>query len=131
LELIRIDPSSVHQFWPLVKQLIYIAMKRSDLGSFWYVEQCVLNGSMALWLVRDGQIKAAVVTEIFKNEWGCAGVIVACGGQNMSKWLHLIDGIEDHFRAEGCTKSRIHGRNGWERKLPDYRRKRVVLEKEL
>jgi hypothetical protein len=131
-ELICVDPARVSEFWPHVRGLIIEAMRRGDLSAYWPVESAVLQGRALLWLVWNGQtIEAATITEICQSEWRKVCVIVACGGKDMSRWLPLLDGIEQYAKAEGCSATRIMGREGWQRALPDYRRTKIVLEKEL
>jgi hypothetical protein len=130
-QLICVDPIRVPEFWPYVRPLIVRAMQRGG-GAFWPVESAVLQGRALLWLAWNGErIEAAAVTELQQSEWRKVCEIVACGGAVLARWIDLIDGIEQYARAEGATAVRIVGRDGWERVLRNYRRKRVVLEKEL
>jgi hypothetical protein len=76
---------------------------------------------------RDGRERPDALHE----RWRKVCVIVACGGSDMPRWLHLIEKIEDFARAEGCAATRIIGRKGWARVLAQYRTTRIVLEKEL
>jgi hypothetical protein len=129
-----VDPALVHRVWPLVSHLIRAAMQRGDIGSYRPVEEAVLAGRALVWLATDGQaIHAAAVTELHQTEWRKVCEIVACGGNDRARWLHLIETIEDFARAEGCSATRIIGRKGWARVLASkhYRTKRIVLEKEL
>jgi hypothetical protein len=131
-ELVCVPPDTVHKVWPLVRNLIYEAMRRGGLSSFGPVEETVLSGRGLLWLAWDGQIiHAAAVTTLSATEWRKVCEIVACGGKDMRRWIELIEGIEKFARAEGATATRIIGRKGWARVLRGYRAKRVVLEKEL
>jgi hypothetical protein len=127
-----IDPAHVRLVWPKVSDLIKKAMLRADLGSFGVVETAVLCGNNLLWLAwDDNEIAAAVVTEIGLTDRRKVCSIVACGGRDLDRWLGLISEIEAYAKAEGCSATRIMGRNGWERKLPAYRPFRVVLERTL
>jgi hypothetical protein len=132
MQLICVDPAVVARIWPAVSELIRTAMHRGGLGAYQPVADSVLAGRALLWLVTDGEIiRAAVVTELHVTEWRKVCVIVACGGKDMRHWLHLISGIENFARAEGCSAVRIVGRKGWARALAHYRTTRIVLEKEL
>ena len=132
MELICVPPDTVHKVWPQVRNLIYAAMKRGGISSFKPVEDSVLSGRALIWLAWDGvKVHAAAVTELHQTEWRKDCVIVACGGSGMDEWLPLIEGIEKFARAESCVAVHLIGRRGWERKLKDYRAKRVMLEKEL
>jgi hypothetical protein len=107
-------------------------MRRGGIAAFAPVEQAVLSGRALLWLATDGAtIHAAAVTELAASEWRKVCVIVACGGHDRARWLHLIGGIEEFARAEGCAAVRILGRKGWARVLPEYRMHRIVLERDV
>lgn len=132
IDLVCIDPALVSQLWPHVSHLIRRAMQRGNMGLFGPVESDVLAGRALLWLAADGvDIRAAAVTQIEHTETRKFCTIVACGGAHMRNWLHLIKGIEEFARAEGCDATRIIGRKGWQRMLNDYRATRVILQKEL
>jgi hypothetical protein len=132
-ELVCIPPDCVHLVWPRVAGLIEAAMRRGDLSSFAAVAAAVSAGRAQLWVASehpDG-IAAAAVTELHQPRRRKYCVIVACGGYDMARWLHLLAPIEDFARAEGCDAMRIMGRKGWARVLPDYKVNRIVLEKEI
>jgi hypothetical protein len=133
IEIACVPPDKVPLIWPRVSGLIYIAMKRGDLEQFAPVQEAVLAGRSQLWLaVQDrNEILSAAITELHATENRKVCVIVACGGSDMNKWLDLIGEIERFAKAEGCTRTRIVGRVGWERVLPGYRTRRIVLDKDL
>jgi hypothetical protein len=137
MEIACVDPEIVGKVWPLVAPLIHAAMKRGGIGAFAPVEESVLAGRALVWLAtEDAKIHAAAVTQLAQTEWRKVCEIVACGGNNRARWLHLIERIENFARAEGCAATRIIGRKGWARVLGrgrtrPYRITRIVLEKEL
>jgi hypothetical protein len=131
LQLIHVSPGNVGTFWPHVSPGIKEAMRRGGLGSFGYVERCVLGGQMDLWLAFDGKVHACAVTDICDTEWKRVCVITANYGHKAKSWIHLLDEIENWARERGCTATRIMGRYGWQRLLPAYRATRIVLEKAL
>ncbi len=133
-QLICIPPEVVGPVWEKVSGLIYVAMKKGQVGSFQPVNDAVLSGHALLWVAWDGEspnIEAAAVTRIEETEWRRVCTIVACGGYQMERWVHLLDTIDDYAREQKCSAMRIYGRGGWERVLPAYKRKRVILEKVL
>jgi hypothetical protein len=90
------------------------------------------NRAALLWLVWDGNnIRAAIVTSVSEVNGKKRCIIVACGGQDMSTWLHLLPQIEGYAKAEGCNSMAIMGRRGWQRMLKAYRPVAVTLEKAL
>jgi hypothetical protein len=131
-QLICIDPAQAHEFWPHVASLIKAAMEKGRLSSYADVEHAVRNGKALLWLAWNGEkIKAAAVTELTYANGEKFCTIVACGGHERSQWLPLIAGLEAYGRTQGCAAMRIYGRRGWRKLLPEYRTRRVLLEKEL
>lgn len=107
-------------------------MVRGGLNEFSEIEQAVLSGSMLLWIAWDGsKIIASAVTQLNRINGTKIGTIVACGGKELERFAPLIEGLEEHFRAEGCRVSRILGRPGWGRIYPDYIARAIVLEKAL
>lgn len=127
-----VDPALVHLVWPKASHWIKAALERGDMGTFSSVETDVLAGRALLWLVwNDPHLEGAAITQIEKTESSKVCTIVACGGDAMRSWVHLIADLEGYARQQGCTVSRIAGRFGWQRILPDYRTAKVILEKRL
>ncbi len=132
MNLIYIDRGRVPEVWPGVKHLIHRAMERGGLSTFAQIEKDVLAGAALLWLAWDGrEVHAAAVTQVHPTELGQDCVILACGGSDSSKWLTLIEGIETYARRADCDHVRIFGRKGWQAKLPGYKTRKIILEKEL
>jgi hypothetical protein len=132
MELLCIPPEHIAKVWPKVKPLIRSAMERADFGSFSPVERDVLESRALLWVAYDGKdIAAACVTQIEETERRKVCTLVACGGSQFRRWVGLLGEIEEYARAEGCSASRIIGRDGWAAVLPAYRHHCVVLEKDL
>jgi len=130
--LICIPPGQAHEFWPHVAPLIKAAMEKGRISDYVGVAHSVRNGTALLWIAWNGEkIKAAAVTELGQANGEKFCTIVACGGQERSQWLPLIENLEKYGRAEGCKAMRIFGRRGWLKLLPEYRPARVLLEKAL
>lgn len=127
-----VPPQLVKRVWPTVSKTLYNAMLRGGIGSFKVLEADVLSGGALLWVAaQSDEIVTAAVTQIGIGIRGKVCEIVACGGADTLHHLHLLKEIEDYARNENCRATRIIGRKGWVRALPDYRATRVVLEKEL
>lgn len=132
VKLSCVDPAMIEEFWPFARPLIERAVKRTNLSSWNEQEQSIIKGDQLLWLANDGKrIEAAATTHLTVGENGPVCTITACGGENMSQWLPLIEGIEKYARAEGCSCVRIFGRKGWSRVLAHYTTEHVVLERQL
>ena len=128
MKAICVDPARISEFWPHFKHLIDRAIIRVGRADPLIVESRVLDGNLLLWLAYDGQIvHGAAVTEL--DDGICT--IVACGGENLSLWLPLINDLEQFARDEGCKSVQIIGRKGWVRVLKNYKTKAVILERKL
>jgi hypothetical protein len=127
---ICVDPTIVRAVWPRVEAMLAPALRDDD--EFRAVAARVRDGSNLLWLASDGaEILAAVVTELYDEGGRKFCGIVACGGSEMARWGFLIGRLEQYARDEACHAVRINGRIGWARVFPEYRVKRVILEKEV
>jgi hypothetical protein len=131
-ELVCVDPKRVGEFWPHVGPLLKAACRRTELNAFADIEADILAGRSLLWLAWNGRtIEAVAATILISTEIGKVCIITACGGHEMTGWLPLIGGIEDHARAEGCSRIRIFGRKGWLRALDGFEEKHIIMDKEL
>jgi len=106
---------------------------KTNMGSLSELDTDVLSGRALLWIVHsDGHgIEAATVTRLDLTEHSKVCTILACGGVKRSRWLHLLEEIEAYAKAEGCGSTRLYGRKGWKRALPDYREIGIVMERKL
>lgn len=130
--LICVPPDRVAEVWPHVRHWIQAAMERADISSFARVEADALSGANLLWIATDGQsISAAALTDIQDTGRRKVCLLVANGGERMKDWIHLISGLEDYAKAEGCTAMRIVGPAAWTRVLDGYRERAVILERVL
>lgn len=127
-----IPRDSVDQAWPGVAKMIDEAYKFADeIMPFDILDQ-LRSGHRQLWVVWNGEsVVAAVMTRIIQLRSCRAVQITAAGGTEVDAWKDLITLIENFARHEGCRKVTIEGRPGWERLFKDYRRKRVVIEREV
>lgn len=131
-ELHCVAPGYLTAVWAKCQGSIREAMRRGGLGLFAAVEHAVMSGESQLWIAWDGtSIAGACVTSLHDTDAGRVCIIDACGAGDFDRVSHLLAGIEDFARDEGCVAVRIFGRKGWTRVLRDYDVKRVVLEKRL
>lgn len=124
--------ANVDQVWPTVANLVDEAYKFADEIMPHDMLDQLRSGHRQLWIVWNGEaIVAAVMTRIIQLRSCRAVQITAAGGSELEAWKDLITLIEDFARAEGCRKVTIEGRPGWERLFKNYRRARVVIEREV
>jgi hypothetical protein len=115
---------------------LHKAILRTGLSAFAAIERDILAGRALIWLAVSGEvgrlaIEAVASTSLQQVDAGKVCVVTACAGNDMSRWLPLIAGIEAYAREENCTCVRIFGRKGWLRALEGYREKHVILDKEI
>ena len=126
-------PEMAGDLWPHVRPMVGQAPIKTDMGSLRELDTDVLSGRALLWIVHSDSngIECAAVTRLDLTERSKVCTILACGGSHMRRWLHLLDGIEQYAKNEGCNGVRLYGRRGWKRALPEYREIGVVMERKL
>lgn len=131
-EAICVDPKVVREFWPHVRSFIKSACDRTGLTPFYSIEDDVLSGDELLWLAWNGEkVEAAATTRLVATGAKPVCELTACGGDDMRRWLPLLEKIEKFAKDEGCSCVRIYGRKGWLRVLQSYQLKHVILERPL
>lgn len=105
----------------MVEHYIEAAMKRAVFSTAADVIADLLNERALLWLVVDDTIKGAGVTQLNN---GVCEIVTFSGGLDH---LHLIETIRAFAKAEGCTKLRLIGREGW-KILPGFKTKAIIME---
>jgi hypothetical protein len=115
--------------WGLLEGLIE---KEDSLFTRDEIEHNLCYDLMQLWTVTDERGVAAVAVTQFQ-QFGdiliCA--VILLGGRGMSNWIHHMDDLEAWALSRGASRMKIHGRDGWERRLSGYRKTSIVLSKEL
>ena len=105
-----IPPQLAREIWPLVRDRLYAAVRRTDLSHSVDIARDVLHGDGVLWLACEGEeIEAAAVTLLTRTDRHLVCLITALGGSNMESWLPLLSEIEDWARSEGAALVRDHG----------------------
>ena len=131
-EIFQIPARAVPNFWHLAHDYLNDACNHTpcEYTAEMLLDEC-FTGNSQLWLVwsDDRGCECAVVTGIMPHNATC--IIKACGGKGIQHWLGLLDEIETWAKRQGCTTMRLFGREGWRRKLRDYRVTRVIMDKEL
>lgn len=127
-----LDAAQVDDVWPAVANRIDEAYKSADETMPHDILNQLRSGHRQLWIVWNGEaVIAAVMTRIIQLRAYSAVQVTAASGEDVGEWKDLITLIEDFARHEGCRKVIIEGRPGWERLFKNYRRARVVIEREV
>lgn len=131
MNLTLVPPVNVGGVWDGVSGLLDRVLKRSGAHTLASLRTELEAGRSQLWIASDDEIRAAAVTtiNIFPVDKVC--LIWLCAGRGRDGWIHLLADIEEWARGLGCRCTRIQGRPGWERVLPDYNKTSVTLEKRL
>lgn len=114
---------------PLIDRGVQIGCGRTTRDE---IVDTLERGVAQLWIVWSGRADAIVITSITEYPEFKACIIDLCVGENRKKWMHHLDEIEAHARKIGCDRMEIpFARPGWARGLPEYKKKRIFLEKKL
>ena len=129
-ELMLIPEEDVDELWIVAENFISAGLEGSELSEDEAKEQC-LDGRAQLWIAWSDHCEAVAMTHLIPTPSGLVCVLAACGGENRTRWLGLLEQIEQWARTEDCKAMRIFGRKGWAKVLHGYRVERLILDKEL
>lgn len=127
-------PDIASSQWPALRGMIDIGYAAG--GDFMpedLLDQ-IAAGKVLIWVAIDegtGVVHAAMTTELIPMRAGLVCWMGQCGGDRMREWVRFIVKIEEYARAEGCVKTILKGRPGWQGLLEGYKMRTVTLEKVL
>lgn len=125
-------PAMAEDLWPHVRAMARAALDKTDLGLLSDLDTDVLSGRALIWVVSGGKrIHCAAVSQIQNTQASKVCMILTCGGSEIKSWAHLLSGVEQYAREEGCDCVRFIGRKGWKRIYPEYREIGAVFERRL
>jgi hypothetical protein len=131
----QIPPDQVLFYWDTVFPWLEAAYAKTDIPTPESLLADLASGHKQLWVAYaeppDNRILCAVLTRLAKMLGGLHCEVVAAGGREITRWIHLMSSIEDWARLEGCVKVTVIGRPAWLRVLRNYRQRHVMLELEL
>jgi hypothetical protein len=130
---VAVHPDHLETGWPALEPHI---ARVCAFGGEWRPETVLrrcAEQSAQLWAVYDeARPIAAAVTEVIDKDLRRDCNIWLCAGSYSEQARDcLLREIEDWARRVGCERIQLVGRRGWEKKMPAYRRTRVILEKRL
>lgn len=132
VKLVCIPPDMIPKVWPMVREMVDRGYAEADELLPDDIEESLSNKKMLLWVALEGgHACAAMTTTLYRGRSGLHMYLVACGGDRLLVWKHLMAEIEKYARAEGCVKIRAQGRRGWLRTLHGFSIDRVIFEKRL
>lgn len=131
----EVTPDKIEAAWPALGPLIGPCID-TDLFDPIHIKTLLLRGVYKLWIAgtRKG-IEAIAMVEIIQAPkarclviWGCA----SADKSESERWIDHLPAIEQWAKERyGCIKSRVEGRKGWARKLPDHKLVGYILERTL
>lgn len=130
--MIPVKSADARAVWPHVSHFIQQAIDKTS-GNFELDDILALieEKKAQLFIVKDDELLSAWVTTIENSPSHKWIRVMWAGGKDMDRWLHFRESIEQWAKSIGCEKMIVAGRPGWERKLNDYTRTSVILEKVL
>ena len=119
-----------------VADCLSISVARDPMESLSDIMEALDAGEMTAWVASDGDnLHSVTVTEILEGGAGKQCFIRHCarakGGASLQDWLGFLPVIEEYARLNGCQTVELIGRAGWEKILPDFEKKAVLLRKTL
>lgn len=127
----RIWPEEWEAHWPQIQRSLDLIREYwEDLWTKESIYDCVMMGRWQAWgfgVERD-DLNVIVLTQITDFPAGRLLQIVLCWGNQLDKLLPTMEGAFERFAIESESRvCEIWGREGWERKLPRFKRFGVVL----
>jgi hypothetical protein len=128
-----VEPSLAYQVWDRVKDMIDMGYAAGDDFMPDDMLERIRYGRILLWaaIEEDGNILAAMTTELVPMRSGLVCWMCQCGGAGMPLWARFHTQIEEYAKTEQCVKVCLRGREGWQRILSGYRVRTVQMEKLL
>lgn len=108
--------------WPDVKPLVQRGLMHS-VGEYSVedIYMMIAVGRMQLWVVsEDIELRGIIITELlpYPREYICQVVIVA--GDEIDRWDHHLNAVEEWALELGATSMRAYGRLGWKPRAKEH-----------
>lgn len=134
IEVEAVEPGLASSIWPRVRDMIDIGYSAGDDLMPADMLERIRYGQVVLWVAienPDGNILAAMTTELVPMRSGLVCWMCQCGGDRLQDWSRFHVKVEEYAKAEGCGRVVLRGRPGWQRVLEGYTVRTVQLEKVL
>lgn len=117
--------------WMQARPLIERSVNRSDDVTIGDVEAALEAGNAQLWIVDQGMVILAAVTQLLNVKAGRQAFAWQMGGDFARAGEPLVAAFMEWARRQDCASVELNGRIGWRRKLPDWKAVSVTLRKDL
>jgi len=131
VDTLCVPPDRINEVWPHVAGWLSNAVGKCGDWTLKGIRAALDKEQAMLWIVWDGKLHAAGVTQLIVIPKGKICQVVACGGDQIIPWDIAFAPVEAYAKEQGCVAMRIEGRPGWKRIFADYTLDWVCLEKDL
>lgn len=131
VDTLCVAPDRINEVWPHVVHWLSNAVGKCGDWTVQSIRQALDKEQALLWILWDGQLRAACVSQLIEIPKGKICQIVACGGDQVIPWDIAFAPIEAYAKEQSCVSMRIEGRPGWKRVFSDYALEWVCLHKDL
>lgn len=120
-----IKSTDVRDYWNLLVPLIEKPLKKMNMDGMYTTDNVLTKIEARDWQcwvsIQDSQIESVFITKIDAYPAGLRELVVyLVGGTNLKHWLKEAWSIfRAYGKANGCSKIRGMGREGWTRVIPD------------
>ena len=116
LRLLPVEPGLTWKIWPLIEEWVCAAVfkGRGNMEPKEIKERLVDN-TMRLWLVWDGNTRTAIgccIAEITNGVRGRGLNLVVVSGRDLANWWHLVKDVKAFARERGCVRLESSSRAG-------------------
>ena len=131
VDVFTLQSSEIDDHWFWIER--FLKRVESPTWTLRHVRAELKAARAQLWTLLDerGAPKCVLITRLESFDDRPFGLIWIAAGDGLEHAETLLGEVERWFRSKGCRYVEINGRRGWERVLPGYELKAVVLVKEL
>ena len=127
----RVPPQDLPEAWPRYRKLLLDVLDRGEKAySEADILTLLLTGRWGLMVSERGTVDAICVFEIVDFP-RLRRLLLRYAAGDGDLMLDAAPWLEKQARAAGCHEVEIYGRKGWERRLPEWDHRGVILRKEL
>jgi len=109
-----------------LKDQVQKALDYDKAFDFSDINKLVEKGKLKIFQNKDGVLITHLVPYPKKKI-----LSILLGAGTLDKVLSLVPKVEDYAKENGCTELIFAGRKGWEKVLPDWKFKNIMMKKSL
>jgi hypothetical protein len=130
---VRIPSKDTDTVWSQVKPILDNKRVLNNWTNTDEIYYRLTNAKADLWVYGEPVVASLVASIGTKQDSSRVYRVelMACPDGADISWKDMIETIEAHAKAIGCSSITVKGRKGWQRALPSYSLAQVTLEKTL